>query len=192
MGDSARRSYDDRAMAHLPRTALAFLALACTACHYTSRTTGSDSDLGTIAALAGVDMPPTIYELAWLEGAWRGTGLGGVVEEVWSRPEDGAMVGHFRFTKDGNVAFYELTTLGPIDDSGRLGMKVKHFHPDLRGWEDKDRWVTFPLRAIEGDTARFDGLTIRRISDDEMEITVRLRGGDGKVSDEVLAYRRVR
>lgn len=177
-------------MTHPFRQVLAALFLVgSAACHYTRHTTTSDLD--SIAALAGVDLPPAIQDFAWLEGAWRGAGLGGVVEEAWSAPADGAMVGHFRLTKDGVVAFYEIMTID-ADDSGRLGLRVKHFHPDLRGWEEKEESAMFPLEGIEGDRFRFRGLTLKRVSDDEMEMAIRMRREDGSVGEEVLTYRRVR
>lgn len=164
------------------------LALCAAACHYTRRTSGSD--FATIAELAGLETPPTIYDFAWLEGSWRGEGLDGEVEETWSAPADGAMVGHFRMIKDGSVAFYELMTIDTIDDTGQLGIKVKHFHPDLRGWEERNRYVTFALAGIEGNEYRFDGLTMRLLSDDEMELVLSMRRSDGSTGEEIIRYRR--
>jgi hypothetical protein len=171
--------------------ALALVLASLPACHLRREVT--TSDLRGAAAAAGVSVPaPAVEDLAWLEGAWRGEGLDGVVDEVWSAPVDGAMVGHFRFTKDGTVGFYELMTLGPIGADGRFGMKVKHFGPDLGGWEEKDGWVAFPFLERVDERFHFDGLTIERVAADRVEISVRIRGRDGTERTEVFRYRRLR
>jgi hypothetical protein len=158
------------------------------ACHLQRETRSSSLERGATAVAA----TPAIDDLAWLAGTWQGEGLGGLVDEVWSGPVDGAMVGHFRLTKDGAVAFYELMTLGPIDADGRLGMKVKHFGPDLTGWEEKDAWVTFRFLERAGERFLFDGLTIERVAADRVEIAVQIRSREGTPRTEVFRYRRLR
>ena len=49
-----------------------------------------------------------LSKFEWLAGHWRGEGLGGQCEEIWSAPAAGTMVGSFRLMKDGEVSFYEL------------------------------------------------------------------------------------
>jgi len=160
------------------------------ACHVHRESTRSD--LGAAAAAAGISPAPSVDDLSWLVGAWRGEGLGGQVDEVWTAPGGGVMVGHFRLVRDGAVRFYEIMTLGPIDADGTLGLKVKHFAPDLTGWEEKDAWVTFPVRSTDGGTVEMEGARMRRIDDERMEITVTMSSRDGSRHDEVLRYRRVR
>jgi hypothetical protein len=137
----------------------------------------------------GVDTT-AIDAFAWLAGTWDGTGLGGTVEESWSAPNDGQMVGHFTYAKGGEVKFYELMTIGPIDDDGTLGMRVKHFAPDLVGWEDQTTSVTFRLLTIDGNRIEMDGLTLTRVDDARMEIVVRVTHIDGTSAEELFRYRR--
>lgn len=135
--------------------------------------------------------PPaaTIADMAWMAGHWTGEGLGGVVDEIWSPPSGGAMLGMFRLVKDGKPVFYELVTMS--EEQGSLIIRLKHFHPDMKGWEEKAQTVDFPLVAKEGNTVYFSGLTLRR--DDEDTITVYLAIGDktGKPREETFRYRRV-
>lgn len=127
-------------------------------------------------------------DLSWLVGAWLGEGLGGTVEEVWAPARDGAMVGTFRLIRDGKTSFYEIMLLAELD--GGVELRIKHFHPDLTGWEEKDDFITFRLESTEPGIARFSGLVFRQV-EGGMEIDLDLRQRDGKVRTELLRYRRV-
>jgi hypothetical protein len=98
------------------------------------------------------------------------------------------MIGHFRMTNDSGVVFYEL--LQVREEGGSLVYRVKHFHPDLRGWEEKDAAVDFPLVAIEADRIYFDGLTIARTGPDEITHWLRVRAEDGTEREAFLLYQR--
>lgn len=90
-----------------------------------------------------------VDSLAWMVGRWQAEAFGGLAEDVWAPPAAGQMVGLFRsYTAEG-VKFYEIITLLPVD--GRLTMRLKHFHSDLRGWEEKNQTVDFSLLDREGD-----------------------------------------
>ena len=53
------------------------------------------------------------------------------------------MMGSFRMIENDTVNFYELMTITEQDES--LILKLKHFSSDLKGWEEKDTTVDFPL-----------------------------------------------
>lgn len=125
----------------------------------------------------------SLENVQWLTGYWVGDGFGGTSEEIWSPAVDNAMMCMYRHTKDGKVTFYEFVHLTPE------GMKLKHFNPDLTGWEEKDKFITFPLLKITKDKLIFDGLEIWRKSDDEMEVTLTYNQND-EVKKEVFHYRR--
>jgi len=126
--------------------------------------------------------------MAWLAGRWTGEGLGGVSEEIWSPPAGGAMIGVYRLLKEGKPLFYELLLL--VEENGSLNLKLKHFNPDLTGWEEKGDFVDFPLVALEGSAAHFDGLTFERQPDGALHIYLLLRGKDGMVREELFRMRR--
>ncbi|PAX07577.1 DUF6265 family protein [Sphingomonas lenta] len=141
----------------------------------------------------GAPSPPaTIDQLAWLEGAWTGDGLGAPATEVYSAPQAGQIAGHFVQTDPkGGVMFYELLQIAPRGRS--LVYRLRHFNADLTGWEDAKpkKAVEFPLVAIDGDAAYFDGLTLKRTGPDAMTATVRI-GGEGGPKEVSFRYRRVR
>jgi len=130
---------------------------------------------------------PTVADLAWMAGHWRGEGFGGRCEEIWSEPLGGTMVGTFRLVKDGRVEFYEIMVLGPEGDGTAL--KVKHFSSEFRSWEDAEEAVVFPLQSLDGQTAVFDGLRIERTGD-RLEIRLHMRSKDGSTRWEPLGFDR--
>ena len=111
-----------------------------------------------------------IEQLSWLAGHWYGEALGGVVEEHWAPPSAGSMVGSFKLSANGKVKFYEIEIIREVGDS--LMLQLKHFHHDLKGWEEKDQTVNFALVKMEDNAAYFEGFTIRKVSDDEMHMFV--------------------
>ncbi|MCJ8190623.1 DUF6265 family protein [Sphingomicrobium aestuariivivum] len=145
-----------------------------------------------IAALMALAHPAAeaepIEDAAWLQGRWVGTGMGGEVEELWSPPLGGQMVGHFTYSKDGAPVFYELLLVRPDADGG-LEMLVKHFNADFTAWEEKGEWVTFEADETGPGRLSFRGL---RIVDDGgvMRATVTMRGSDGETRDVPFTLRR--
>jgi hypothetical protein len=136
----------------------------------------------TLRLAAGAFAPAAgIGDMRWLVGHWKGTGLGGVSEEIWADPAGGVMMGMFRLVQKGAPSFYEFMHLA--EENGSLVLRLKHFNADLTGWEEKDRFVTFPLVKMGRNEAFFSGLTFRRASDDRLEIYLAL-GQDGKVREE--------
>lgn len=105
--------------------------------------------------------PATIEDVSFLIGHWIGEGLGACAEELMAPFAGGQIMGMFRqMTAEGDLQFYEFYTIAEKD--GSLILRIKHFNPDLTGWEEKGETVDFPLIAIEGTTAYFDGLTFSR------------------------------
>jgi hypothetical protein len=130
----------------------------------------------------------SIEDVAWLAGRWRGEGLGGVVEELWSPPLAGAMVGVFRLVADGEPSFYEICLLR--EHEGSLVYRVKHFHADLSGWEERSDFVEFPLVKLEPGLVQFAGLTLSQAGDACVHYLA-MRQGETHV-EAAIEYRRVR
>jgi hypothetical protein len=131
-----------------------------------------------------------VESLAWLAGRWVGAGLGGQAEYVYSPPAAGTMMAAFRHARDGAVGFYEFIVIGEFE--GRTALRLKHFHPDLTGWEAQDDWVEFPLLQIDaGKAAYFDGLTYRLDDDGRLEAFVIARSGEGPERELAFHLRRV-
>lgn len=130
-----------------------------------------------------------IADMAWVTGAWTGEGLGGQVDEMWSAPAGGSMVGHFRLVQKGAPVFYELITILEVD--GSLEMRLKHANPDMTGWEEKVDFVTFKLAKIDQTGAYFSGFTMKRDGPDAWTGYLALRQ-NGQVREEKFSFRRVK
>ncbi len=130
--------------------------------------------------------PATVGELAWLAGYWQGEGLGGSLEEIWSRPVGDRMLGIFALRKEGELAFSEAMEL--VEEGGSVVLKVKHFTPEFVGWEEKDKYVTFPLVRLGENEAYFRGLTFRR-QGDKLSIFLVLKK-DGEKTEHQLSFER--
>lgn len=131
----------------------------------------------------------SIDQVAWIEGHWRAEALGGVAEEYWSAPAGNAIMGMFRLLRNDRTVFYEIFTI--TEESGSLMLRLKHFNPDLKGWEEKDETVDFPLVKISAEGVWFDGLTMLKADSDNMVVYVRSESQDGTVSELVFPYKRM-
>ena len=142
----------------------------------------------TYKLAAGAPSPPaTIADMAFLAGHWTGPALGGTSEEIWSPPAHGTMMGMYRLLRDGKPVFYELLTL--VEEGGSLTLRLKHFHPNLVGWEEKDESVSFPLVKKEPGAVHFDGMSFHPRGD-ELVVYLAIRQKDGSVREETFKYRR--
>lgn len=146
-----------------------------------------------MAAPDAVAPAANIDDLAWLAGEWSGEGImGGAAREVYSPPAGGHIVGHFSQMRGDGVWFYELLSIAPKGNS--LVYRLKHFGPDLAGWETQDAASAkeFVLVAREGDSWYFNGLTLRRNGDKGMVAIVAVKQDDGSVAEMRFDYTRTR
>ena len=137
--------------------------------------------------------PPaaTIADMAWYAGHWTGEGLGGFNEEIWSPPRNSAMMGMYRMQKDTKIVFYELLTL--LEENGSLLLRLKHFNPNLTGWEEKDKTIDFPLVAKKDGMLYFDGMTFKPEGKDAVTVYLAIHSRkDGTVREETFRYTRVK
>jgi hypothetical protein len=132
----------------------------------------------------------TLADFRWLIGEWDGTGLGGESQEMWSPPADGAMMGMFRQLNGGKLVFYEFLTL--VERDGSIVLRLKHFHPDLTGWEEKAQVLEFPLVSLTPTRATFNAMTFTHETADAFSVRLRLKDKAGSVREEIFEYRRVR
>jgi hypothetical protein len=133
----------------------------------------------------------SLEDFRWLVGHWTGTGLGGTSEELWSAAAGGAMLGSFRQLQDGKVVFYELLTL--LERDGTVVLRLKHFNPDLTGWEEKGQVLEFPLLEVTPTKAVFNAMTFTHDDRDTFRVSLRLRDKkSGEIREELFEYKRVR
>lgn len=140
------------------------IALAVSFLFSTGLIAQSTNSEHTLRLDAGTSSPPaSIEDMAWLAGYWSGDGFGGHCEEFWGAPLGDRMIGAFSFRRDEQFIFSEATML--VEEEGSLVLKIKHFHPDFTGWEEKNDFVSFPLVRLGEREAFFSGATFRRIED---------------------------
>jgi hypothetical protein len=108
-------------------------------------------------------------QLAWMAGAWVGNHGTEKIEEHWSHPANKTMMGMFRWLRGDEVWFYELLVIEPEEDS--LVMRIKHFYPGLKGWEEKDASIDFVLVSLKETEAAF----LQRNRDEHQWLVYRLK-----------------
>jgi hypothetical protein len=131
----------------------------------------------------------TLADAAWLVGTWSGEGIGGAeAHESWLASE-GTMVGMFvQETAAGAIMFTEHMYL--MEQDGSLVVKLKHFNPDLTGWEEKDGMVVFPLLAAEPCALYFNALTYRCDGEGRMIVAVRMKSDATEPQELVFRFRK--
>ncbi len=145
----------------------------------------------TLKLDAGAARPPaTLADVGLLVGHWEGEFLGGTAEELWLPAQGGTMLGVFRLHENGKAVFYELMILA--EEQASVSMKLKHFHADLRAWEEKDAMQTFRLVKATPEALWFEGLTFRKQPDGSIRGFIALGEKDGDVKEETFVYRPVK
>ncbi|MCB0371789.1 MAG: hypothetical protein KDD31_02135 [Muricauda sp.] len=152
--------------------------------------------LGVVSAQETLQLPDgqqspkaSLTDVSWITGHWTGEAFGGTAEEIWSEPMGESMMFVFRLVKDGKVSFYEIGHIQKLDQS--LVLQLKHFDGNLRGWEERDTTIDFKLVKLERNKAYFEGLTMERVSKDQMNVYVLIEQ-DGKTEEILFEYKRVR
>jgi hypothetical protein len=81
-----------------------------------------------------------------------------------------------------------------FEHEGSLVLRLKHFNPDLTGWEEKDKFVEFKFVAKKDGAMYFNGLTFMpdgpNGSKDAAKIYLALRNKDGAVNEVVFHLKR--
>jgi len=144
----------------------------------------------TLKLTAGQKSPPaTLADMSWMIGNWTGKALGGVTEEVWTAPSGGVMLGMFRLTKNDKPVFYELVTL--TEEGGSLIMRLKHFNPNMTGWEEKDKVVEFRFLGKKDGLIHFEGMAFKPEGKDAFTVYLAIEYKDGSIKEETFRYTRV-
>jgi len=129
-----------------------------------------------------------LNEIAWMEGHWKGEAFGGITEEIWSPPLGGSMMFVFKLVDKNQVVFYEIGHIRQVDET--LVFELKHFHGDLKGWEEKDEVQSFKLVKVDENRVFFDGFTFEKISANEINIYVVIEHDDKTTEEVKFNYKR--
>lgn len=151
-----------------------------------------------------------ITDLAFLAGSWGGPfgepdagGAHDYVDEHWSAPRGGSIVGAFRWTRaDGSLLMYEMLAIteepvAATDDrpapeadgaARRVVLRIRHFSPTMVPWEGPDDPMTLHLAAVDPadararftaapGEARLTGVVYHRVQPDRLTVRVDLPAG---------------
>ena len=125
-------------------------ALSCLAVAFLAAHAPPDKD-----EVAPATLKATVDQLSWISGAWAGKGLGGTVEEHWTKPAGGSMVGMFRLIGgDHKMTVCELLM---IEQHGEhVVYNFRHFGPGHKPWEELDKPLVFDLIRLTPTEAVFE------------------------------------
>ncbi len=137
-------------------------------------------DAKSTQEVASARIEATVQQIAWISGAWDGEGLGGTVEEHWTNPGGGSLVGVFRLIgADNKMKVCELLM---IEQQGKqVVYRFRHFGPGHTPWEELDKPLVFDLIRLTPTEAVFESsvqtdpkrLTYSRDGD---KMTIRVQG----------------
>lgn len=92
--------------------------------------------------------PANLDRLSWLQGCWTTTSGARVVEEQWTSPRGGVMLGVGRTTRDGRLVEYEFVVIRERGDT-----LVYEAHPSGQAPAD------FVAKGVEADAVVFENAT---------------------------------
>ncbi len=93
----------------------------------------------------------------------------------------------FKLLQNGSPSMYEFGYI--VEEGDSLVLKLKHFHASLTGWEEREKYVSFPLVRLTDDAVYFDGLTYRREGENRLRAFVAMNK-DGTVTELGFVFER--
>jgi hypothetical protein len=136
-----------------------------------------------------------VSDFAWLAGRWTGSIPAGKVEESWSGPESGLMMGMFRLYTPESTLVLEYMSIRQT--ASGVEMRVRHFTPELKVLEE-DEAITLRYAGLTGDMYFFENpvngvpktMTIRRDGENRLFGRSEIVRDDGSKSVIEVALRR--
>jgi len=154
---------------------------------------------GTAVVPAGFQTPAkgggTLADLPFLVGEWEGSGLGGMVEETWSHPSGGSMLGTFRIVSGKETTLYQFLVLE--EDEKGVALRFLHFDHGLKAWEKEP--LVLRLASFGATEAVFEAeneaqnparMTYSITTEGKLSLVVASRGRAGIQHDFGVKYSR--
>lgn len=129
---------------------------------------------------------PTVADLAWMSGCWTMTRGSSIVDEHWSKPAGGVMLGYTRYVRDGRITDHEYMRLEHSEGSVRYMARIT----------PKDGGTPFTLKQATATEAVFENashdfpqvIRYRLVSKDQMQARVENLAG---TKGQDFPYKRV-
>jgi len=90
--------------------------------------------------------------------------------------------------EDGSQRFSEIMVIAPFEDGVQL--RLKHFNPDMTGWEAQDEFLDWTLVEAGERSLDFGGLAMHIDAEDHLIIHLDMRRS-GEVVREQFTFERV-
>jgi hypothetical protein len=132
----------------------------------------------------------TLADAQWLVGHWIGDMPEGPVEQVFLAPVARQMPSFVRAIGREGILFYEISNL--VESEGSLRFRLRHFTPELVGWEDAGGAIERRLIAIENGNLYFDRISLIRSGPDSYIVYFLNMAGDEERETITVPFRRVR
>ena len=134
-------------------------------------------------------VPATLAAVAWLVGYWIGAMPEGPVEQIFLPAAVGQMPSFVRATDADGILFYEISNIVARD--GTIFLRLRHFTPELVGWEDGSGPSERPLVAREAGNLYFDRASFVRTGADSYTVYFLNMDGEREGETLVVPFRRV-
>jgi hypothetical protein len=95
---------------------------------------------------------PTLEQLTWLEGQWRGEWGSRIAEQTWLEPKAGEIAGLFRLVEGEKTLVLELFSF--VEKPEGIQFYLRHLTPELLPWEKSDATM-LKLESIDATKATF-------------------------------------
>ncbi len=113
------------------------------------------SAIANPASFNADSVPASVDDLAWMSGRWIREDKGQFLEETWTEPEGDALVGMFRWARQGKFWLYELMSIE--EENGSLVFRLRHFNRGLEPWASEASGpLTYPLASLEENKVVFE------------------------------------
>lgn len=89
---------------------------------------------GGFAGADGAAAKPSLEDLAWLAGTYRGEAFGGAIEEWWAPPLGGSVIGLVRLTDAGKTTSVEMLIIA--EEADGIVLRLRHFGARYEPRED--------------------------------------------------------
>lgn len=133
--------------------------------------------------------PAGLADVDWLVGYWIGDMPEGPVEQVFLPPSKGQLPSFVRATNPDGIIFYEISNI--MEKEGTIFIRLRHFTPELAGWEDVSGPIDRKLIAIDGDTTYFDRVSFQRTGPDSYTVYFLNMEGEEERDTLVIPFHRV-
>jgi catechol 2,3-dioxygenase-like lactoylglutathione lyase family enzyme len=142
---------------------------------------------------------PSLSDLAFMAGGWSAVHDGDRLEEHFSVPRDGSIVGMFRWSDAGGTRLTEHIVIEQHDDGVRLFLR--HFHPGAVAWEQEQAGgpIVFTLEEVADGRAVFTApdrafprnIVYERAEPDRLIARLEGRRDSGESREMVFLYRSI-